>query len=155
MAKYSPQDVTNKQFFSVKLNELMDVRNKKQIDLHNDLGIPKSTLTGYVKGTSLPTVSNLRKLAAYFDVSESELDLRFRSASRDSQFSPKDERDIQTKLQDLVLDLSASGALAFSKQSNSELSDESRELLLASLENSLRIAKQMAKKKYTPKKYRE
>ena len=34
------------------------------------------------------------------------------------------------------------------------LSEKERELLKISLENSLRIGKQIAKEKYTPKKYR-
>lgn len=35
------------------------------------------------------------------------------------------------------------------------LDDESKELLKQSLENSLRMAKVIAKRKYTPKKYRK
>jgi hypothetical protein len=35
------------------------------------------------------------------------------------------------------------------------LDNESKELLRISLENSMRLAKQMAKKKFTPKKYRK
>ncbi|HIY57282.1 MAG TPA: hypothetical protein H9829_03645 [Candidatus Tetragenococcus pullicola] len=47
-----------------------------------------------------------------------------------------------------------SGNLLFSKDS-AEVNDETRELLIASLENSLRIAKIDAKKRFTPKKYRD
>ena len=35
------------------------------------------------------------------------------------------------------------------------LDDESRELLISSLENSIRMAKLINKRKYTPKKYRK
>lgn len=34
------------------------------------------------------------------------------------------------------------------------MDDETRDLIRAALENSLRVAKQIAKAKYTPKKYR-
>lgn len=77
MAKNSPQEKENRLYFSTKLNELLYSRNKKQIDLHRDLNIPKSTITGYVKGTSLPTGGNLQKIADYFNVLKSDLDLRF------------------------------------------------------------------------------
>ena len=39
--------------------------------------------------------------------------------------------------------------------SGEPLGDETRELLKASLENSIRIAKINAKQKFTPKKYRK
>ncbi|KRL72374.1 helix-turn-helix transcriptional regulator [Ligilactobacillus saerimneri] len=79
----SPQAIGNKNFFSAKLNTLLVANNVKQIDLHNDLGIPKSTLTGYVKGTSLPNKENLLKIANYFDVEPSQLDLRFAQSKPD------------------------------------------------------------------------
>lgn len=77
MAKNSPQEKENRLYFSTKLNELLYSHNKKQVDLHRDLNIPKSTITGYVKGTSLPTGGNLQKIADYFNVLKSDLDLRF------------------------------------------------------------------------------
>ncbi|MBK0348959.1 helix-turn-helix transcriptional regulator [Aerococcaceae bacterium zg-ZJ1578] len=79
MAKNSPQDKENRIYFSNKLNELLDIHNKKQIDLHRDLNIPKSTITGYVKGTSLPTSGNVQKIADYFGIKKSELDIRFQN----------------------------------------------------------------------------
>lgn len=79
MAKNSPQDLENRLYFSEKLNYLMSQKRVRQIDLHNELGIPKSTLTGYVKGRSLPTAGNLQKLADFFNVKKSDLDSRFLS----------------------------------------------------------------------------
>lgn len=78
MAKADPQDKDNRIQFSNKLRELLNLRNKKQIDLHRDLGIPKSTITGYVKGTSLPNPETSQKIADYFNVPRSELDPRFK-----------------------------------------------------------------------------
>ena len=60
MAKNSPQDLKNREFFSENLNRIMKEKNIRQVDLHNALGIPKSTLTGYVKGRSMPTAGNLQ-----------------------------------------------------------------------------------------------
>lgn len=78
MAKADPQDKDNRIQFSNKLRELLNLKNKKQIDLHRDLGIPKSTITGYVKGTSLPNPETSQKIADYFNVPRSELDPRFK-----------------------------------------------------------------------------
>lgn len=77
MAKNSPQDVKNREFFSENLNRIMRERNIRQVDLHNALDIPKSTLTGYVKGRSMPTAGNLQKLADFLNVKKSVLDPRF------------------------------------------------------------------------------
>ena len=82
MAKNSPQDLKNKDFFSRKFNELLNKHGKKQADISRDLSIPKSTLTGYVQGTSLPTAGNVQKLADYFNVKKSDLDLRFANMSK-------------------------------------------------------------------------
>ncbi|WP_033887854.1 helix-turn-helix domain-containing protein, partial [Streptococcus pyogenes] len=79
MAKNSPQDLINREIFSTNLNMLMAKKNIKQIDIHNKLGIPKSTITGYVKGRSLPTAGNVQKLADFFGVLKSDIDPRFDS----------------------------------------------------------------------------
>ena len=77
MAKNSPQDLKNREFFSENLNRIMKEKNIRQVDLHNALGIPKSTLTGYVKGRSMPTAGKLQKLADFLHVKKSDLDPRF------------------------------------------------------------------------------
>lgn len=82
MARNSPQDKKNRDFFSAKFNDLLYKHGKKQIDIANDLNIPKSTLTGYVKGTSLPTPGNIQKIADYFNVKKSDLDLRFSNQNK-------------------------------------------------------------------------
>ena len=82
MAKNSPQDLKNKDFFSRKFNELLNKHGKKQADISRDLSMPKSTVTGYVQGTSLPTAGNVQKLADYFNVKKSDLDLRFANISK-------------------------------------------------------------------------
>ncbi len=77
MAKNNPQDLINKRIFSENLNKFMANRGVRQIDLHNATSIPKSTITGYVKGTSLPTAGNLQKIADFLNVTKSQLDPRF------------------------------------------------------------------------------
>ncbi|MBY0054099.1 helix-turn-helix domain-containing protein [Brevibacillus agri] len=66
--------------------------------------------------------------------------------------TPKEEHDIVKDLERIMADLESNQALAFHGE---PIDDEEMELLRASLENSLRIAKMVAKKKFTPKKYRK
>ena len=69
------------------------------------------------------------------------------------QLTKKEERDIAHQLEKTLADLESSqDALMFSGE---PLDEETRELLKISLENSIRVAKIAAKKKYTPKKYRK
>ena len=69
------------------------------------------------------------------------------------QLNERDELDILTRLDFMLEDLTThGGSLMFDGE---PLDDESRELLIYSLENTLRMAKIISKQKYTPKKYRK
>ena len=66
----------------------------------------------------------------------------------------RDAHDIQKKLQSLLDDLDPDAGPAY-YNGEKPMDDETRDLIRASLENSLRIAKQMAKTRYTPEKYQQ
>ena len=89
MSKNSPQDIKNREIFSQNLNRIMKNKGVRQIDLHNNLGIPKSTITGYVKGYSMPTLGNIQKIADYLNIKKSDLDPRF----SDNTPTPKTNTD--------------------------------------------------------------
>ena len=61
------------------------------------------------------------------------------------ELTAKDERDVQKSLDKVRKQL----------EDDSTLSDNDREVLLVSIEKSIRLAKRLAKKKFTPKKYRK
>lgn len=63
----------------------------------------------------------------------------------------KDERDIKKKMDEMLEIFDSADALMFDGE---PLDDETRQLLRESYENQLRITKQLAKAKFTPKKYR-
>ena len=65
----------------------------------------------------------------------------------------RDEKDIKKKLDEALASID-SEALMFDGEPV-EMDTETKELLKASLENSIRLAKTLAKKKYTPKKYQK
>ena len=66
----------------------------------------------------------------------------------------RDERSIKKKLESVLNDLMPDNALAY-YDGDEPMSDEDKELLRISLENTMRLAKQMAKQKYTPKKFKK
>lgn len=120
--------------------------------ISKETGISQTTLSNWKSGRSLPKVESMQKIADFFGVSLEYLLTGKEADLKEPVLKPKDERDIAKRLEDTLADLENSQeALMFSGEA---LDDETRELLKASLENSIRIAKINAKAKYTPKKYR-
>ncbi|MCM3148448.1 helix-turn-helix domain-containing protein [Bacillus pumilus] len=100
-----------------------------------------------------PKSETLQKVADYFDVSTDYL-LGRTEVKRSIELTEKDEKDIQKELQNIINGLEGNSYAAFDGQTIDDMEEEDKELLIASLENTLRIAKKIAKQKYTPKKYR-
>ena len=95
--KLTPQDKEDMKVFSANLNAILSDRNCKQVELSRATGIPASTLTGYVKGTSLPIPGNVQKIADYFGVLKSTLDPRFASEDSSNEItSPPTTSPIQS-----------------------------------------------------------
>ena len=122
-------------------------------------------LTGYTDRTSISKIeagkvdlpqSKIRLFAQALQTTEGELmgtTSNTPSPAKQTQLSPKEERDIARQLEATLSELSnPNSALMFDGE---PLDDETRELLRASLENQFRMARIIAKEKYTPKKYRK
>lgn len=117
--------------------------------IEKELSIGNGTISRWNK--VIPSGDKLLKVADYFNVSVDYL------LGRDQKETPtltnKDERDIATKLDEMLGQLgSTEEALMFDGE---PLDNETRELLRSSLKNQLEMTKMIAKQKYTPKKYRE
>lgn len=121
----------------------------------------QSTIHEIISGKKkTPNSTTLQKMAAALDVS---IEAFFDDGSsnlndkpnNDIELSKKDERDIQKSLnQTLDLLENSQDGLMFDGEPF-ELDDLTKELLKQSLENSMRMAKKIAKEKYTPKKYKK
>lgn len=66
----------------------------------------------------------------------------------------KDERHIQKKLKSILNDLDPKTGIACFDD-DEPLTEEDKEILRVSVESTLRLTKQLAKQKFTPKKYRK
>ena len=62
-----------KKIFSRKLIYYMNLRNKTQSDIINDLNINKSAISSWVNGTRLPRMNKIELLANYLHVNISDL----------------------------------------------------------------------------------
>ena len=62
-----------KQTFAKNLKHYMGINNKDQIDLINDLGFNKSSVSSWCNGTRLPRMDKVDALAKYFHINRSDL----------------------------------------------------------------------------------
>lgn len=130
-----------KKIFAQNLKSLMELHGKNQMDLVHDLNLSQSTVSNWCTGLKLPRMNKVQLLADYFDVKRSDL-LEDKSSS--IPFSTKKEPDFAKRLESALKDLESSQeALMFSGK---PLDQETKELLKASLENSLLIGKLAAKR---------
>lgn len=146
----------------LEVNEIINrIKNRRQeLDLsYQDLsdltGISKSTLqryeTGFIK--KVP-ITQIEIIAKALNVSPGYLmGWEDNKPLNDTALSPRDERQIAADLEKMLADLDNQNAMA--AMGGTVEDDEDRELLRASLLATMRLAKKIAKEKYTPKKYRQ
>ena len=138
--------------------QLMEEKGETAYRVAKDTGITQATLSRWKTGKVSPSIETLQVLAEYFGVT---IDYLMGNAHIDEQTPPKtqkaptlnkkDERDIKKKMDEMLEIFDSADALMFDGE---PLDDETRQLLRESYENQLRITKQLAKAKFTPKKYR-
>jgi transcriptional regulator with XRE-family HTH domain len=104
---------------------------------------------GYTTTINHDDITNLSKV---FNKSiEAIVGSDFRESKDDlPPLTPRDEYQIAKDLETMLNDIDNKNGMA---KYNEPEDEEDRELLRASLEQSLRLATRMAKKKFTPKKY--
>lgn len=138
--------------FGQTLYNLRTSRNITQAELANYLKISKSLISMYERNQRKPSFEILEGIADFFNVDMNTL--YGMDTATLLKASKKDERDIQKRLQSILDDLDDKADLNFYNGSE-EMDDETKELLRISIESSIRLAKERAKKKFTPKKYKK
>lgn len=135
-----------------RIKVLRTEKNMRQVDLAKHLEVGQSTLSGWENGAYEVDNENLYKMTDLFDCSIDYL-LGRSNDRRSSHYSltNKEEKDIAKDLERMLADLESNEALAFNGE---PMDEETKRLFAISLENSLRLAREMAKQKFTPNKYR-
>lgn len=151
------RDLPLKKEISNNIKKYMNEKGWTQIKTSQMSGISRSTLSDYINCKTLINPGNVEKLANAFGVAKSDIDPSFMVKDESELYLTKrDEKDIQRKLEEIINDLKYNNSYAaFDGVTLDDLDEEDRELLISSLENSLRIAKRIAKEKFTPKKYKK
>ena len=138
-------------FFATNLKFLRTKKGLEQKDISDFLGLKSPTsVTNWEKGTNLARTGHLSELASFFGVSLHDLmNVDFTKASTPELIN-KDEQDIQKDIETLIKKLDDG---LYSKDT-AEYDEETRQLLIASLEQVAMIAK-LASKKFKPRNFKE
>lgn len=150
--------------FDRELREIISENLKKhaghltQAQLSEITGIPASTLSGYFAMRSTPNAGNVQKIADALHLQKSDIDPRFSPEFLKTgtlkykitavELTAKDEREIESDLEDMMNSMVSA---AYDGQDNIE----DIEAFKATIKAAMIQAKKLAKKKYTPKKYRK
>lgn len=143
--------------FDRKLRKTISINLKKytshltQGQLSDMTGIPSSTLSGYFSMRSTPNAGNIQKIADALHLDKSDIDPRFsKNLNNDNlpELTKKDEREIESDLEDMMNSMPSAAY-----EGKDEFEDI--EAFKATIKAAMIQAKRIAKKKYTPKKYRK
>lgn len=129
--------------FSVRLKAMRKERKETQEDIARLLKVQRTTVGEYERGNIRPPMDKMKVLADHFEVSVDYLmgNTNFQTAEERNEESPNDVSKAMKKILD---DLQKNQhAMMFDGE---VLDDESRELLISSLEQSLRMGKIMQKR---------
>lgn len=131
---------------------LCDERKISINDLEKTLGYSKNTL--YRLKTQNPGADKLQAIADYFDVSTDYL-LGRTEKKRYYDLTEKDEKEVEKELERILNNAESNfGFAAFDGETPSETDKEDYEMYVAAMRDAIRLHKRLAKKKFTPKKYR-
>lgn len=145
------------------MNNLKFLRKQKgltQQEISDRLSVTRPTYSRYESGAVEPSQETWEKLADFFNVSigylmgKEEISPIKKEDHNDlPTLNPSDERQIAHELERILADMDDKNTMA--AMGGTVDDQEDRELLRSSIETTLRLAKQIAKKKFTPKKYRK
>ena len=135
-----------------KIATLRKKRGMSQSQLAKELNIGTSTLGMYETGKRSPNPEMLNKLADYFHVSVDYLLGREIKTEAYYELSNKEKNDIALQAEKLMEGIESGENLNFYGEPATE---EQKERLLIAVQTAMEMNKRKAKKKFTPKKYRD
>lgn len=133
----------------VNLREQIDM---SQSELARRMNIDKSTMNKIESGSRKVSSDELRAFSKLFDVSTDYL-LGNTDKKHYYDLTEKDHRGIDKQIEDMMSGVSKNSLAYF--QNGAELDEDDKKLLEASLRQVLETSRVLAKKKFTPRKFRD
>lgn len=137
------------------MNRIKELRKSKkltQVAFCKIIGITQGALSGWENERYEPDLKSLHKMADYFEVTVDyllgrESDESNRSTQLndkyDNQLSARDRKDVAKRLDEVIGDMERNEALMFDGE---PMDEETKELVKIAIEESIKMAKVMAKK---------
>lgn len=142
-----------KSYTAKKIKEYRKLRNLTQKELGEKIGVKHNTISGYENGTNEPEQDLLFKIASALEISINDLFPPTKYSNNDlPPLTKRDEAQIAKDLEKMLSDLDNN--TEFAAHGGTVEDSDDKELLKAALLTSMKIAKRMAKEKFTPKKYK-
>lgn len=132
-----------------RVKELARERGMTVAELERKLDFSQGSISRWVKQS--PSSERLQKVASYFDVSADYL-LGLSDKRRYYELTEKEENDIAIQAEQLLEGLDSKAETNYYGE---PLDDEDKEKLHEAITLALSLTKVKAKKKFTPKKYRD
>lgn len=136
-----------KQLFAKNLKNIMNEKGKTQSDIVKDLQFRQATVSDWINGKKYPRMNKVEMLAKYFDVPITALVDKHDNNDL-PELTAKDEREIESDLEDMMHSVASAAC-----EGDDDFEDI--EAFKATIKAAMIQAKRIAKKKYTPKKYRK
>jgi transcriptional regulator with XRE-family HTH domain len=137
--------------YGERLKRLREDRKLSQQQLADRLNINRSTYARYELGQTQPDYETLQRLADFYEVS---VDYLFGRENNNNlpELTAKDKKDIAKQLERILEAMDSDTGLAFDGE---PMDEETKELVKTAIKSNLELTKQLAKQKFTPKKYRK
>lgn len=122
-----------------------------QIELAVAVKVSSQVISNWERGYTDPSHDDVARLADVLNCSTEFLHGRDIKKNL-PDLTKKDEKDIAKKLENILDSMETDTALSFDGE---PMDEETKELVRTAIESNLRLTKQIAKKKFTPKKFKD
>ncbi|OUL53401.1 helix-turn-helix domain-containing protein [Limosilactobacillus reuteri] len=135
------------------IRELRKEKKMSQSELGKFIGVSQTTVTAWETGRAEPSSTFISKLADLFNVSTDYLLGRSDNKKKPYyELTDKEKKDIALQAEKLMEGIESGDNLNFYGEPATE---EQKERLLIAVQTAMEMNKRKAKKKFTPKKYRD
>lgn len=128
------------EIFSIRLKQLRKEKLKTQDEVAKYLNVTRATFSAYERCIAMPPFDKIKALANYFDVS---VDYLTGSTNDRDEGTKLQENDIGESLTEMIEQLK--NKYTDVKLDGVSLDDESRQMLIASLQSTVNVAKLLKK----------
>lgn len=158
----SEKQVVDKKVFSERLREVMKENNETMYTMAEKFGLSPATISRYSTGKMAPKLTTIDVIAREYNINpvwllghdvEKFLELKEDKKSY-FELTDKDRKDVAKELEKMLEGLN-DGQSGFAAFDGEPLDEATKMVLKDSLERSMLLAREISKKKFTPKKYRK